>query len=73
MAGTVAKTAYEMRCLNRVLVLRTFIPLSDERMRKNPVSRISDTAGEYQAVKLPIQSSFLTPPLGGFHVQANYN
>jgi hypothetical protein len=68
MADTVAKTAYEMRCLNQVLVLRTFIPLIDEHMRKNPVSRTSDTAGEYQAVKLP-----LTSPLGGFHVQTNHN
>jgi hypothetical protein len=73
MAGTVAKTAYEMRCLNRVLPLRTFIPLSDEHMRKNPVSRTSDTAGEHQAIKLPFQSSFLTPPLGGFHVQTKHN
>jgi len=73
MAGTVAKTAYEMRWLNWVLVLRTFIPLSDEHMRKNPVSRTSDTAGEHQAIKLPFQSSFLTPPLGGFHVQTKHN
>jgi len=55
MAGTVAKTAYEMRCLNRVLVLETFIPLSDEHVRKNQVSRTSDTAAQYQAVKLPCQ------------------
>jgi hypothetical protein len=68
-----AKTAYEMRCLNRVLVLRTFIPLSDEHMRKNSFSRTSDTTGEYQAVKLPFQSSFLTSPLGGFHVQTKHN